>query len=190
MLLRISSATLAILLSITAAADSWTWKDNIQTWRFTHGFRVDVITDKISRDKAKQYMKIVKGSNVVTTLNGVGFQTLAASPKENLFVGLSNGGMPGTAAVVFDAEGRLLLYVTHGTAQFEYCDESIMGVIRVWHGSEAKDIQFENEDGVGGISLLDCRGNRVKLLEIVSEAFARRQKQYEEWKVRQESGKK
>ena len=189
MLLRFSSAILAILLAVTAAADSWTWKDSVQIWRFTDGLRVESITDKISRYKAKQYMRIVKGSNVLATINGVGFDILAASPKANLFVGLSNSGLPGTAAVVFDADGRLLLYVGHGDARFDYCEESIT-IDRVWHGSETKDIQFEDEGWVGGISLLDCHGNRVNLLKIVAEAYVRGQSEYEESKARQESSKK
>ena len=184
-----ASLTLLALLATTAVADSWIYKDHMEIWRFGHGLRVDVVTDALSRYEAREYVKVTRNGKVLATINGAGFEILAASPKENVFVGISNSGLPGTAVVVFNKKGELLLFVRHGIARFDYCSESIT-VDRTWHGSKAKDIQFENEYDLSGISLLDCHGKRVNLLKTVAEAQMRGEKEHEEWKARQDSSKK
>jgi len=151
-------------------ADSWTYEDSHHAWRFSRGFRVELITDARRDGSARHYVKIVSGSRVLSILNGVAFETLVASPDEQLYVGLSNYGIPGTAAIVFDRQGRIILYASHATGNFAYCRASVT-IERTWYDAAHPDVQF-GEDGV--ISLNDCEGKRVNLLTVVGEALAPR----------------
>jgi hypothetical protein len=176
-------------LAPAALADSWKLEQSTTVHKFGHGIRFEYSINPIKGgDWANFEVRIKNGAVVLGRYSGIGYGELIASPGETLFVGLSNSGIPGTAVVVFDRDGDILLLAQHDVARFDYCDESIT-VVRTWHGSEKGDLQFADES-VGGISLMDCRGKRVKLLDIVSEAHARGQKHYEDWKVGQESSKK
>jgi len=182
-------AFIAAGMASLALADSWILKPSTTVHKFKHGLQFEYSVDPIRGGGWANFeVKIKNGAVVLGRYPGIGYEDLIASPDENLFLGLSNSGIPGTAVVVFSSDGHLLLLARHDVVPFDYCDESIT-IIRTWHGSEKGDVRFENES-LGGISLLDCHGKRVKLLEIVAEAHSRGQKEYEEWKVRQESSKK
>ncbi|HEX6398559.1 MAG TPA: hypothetical protein VFZ95_14135 [Steroidobacteraceae bacterium] len=167
---RIALSVLACwLIAVASHADSWAFKDSVQTWRFADGLRVDVITDAQRDGSANQYVKIVRGSRVLGILNGVGFETLVESPDHRLYVGLSNTGLPGTAAVVFDHDGRVLLYASHWAGSFAYCRASVT-IDRTWYDGKNPDVRFDD----GKITLNDCSGTRISLFEAVGQALAPR----------------
>jgi hypothetical protein len=167
--MKISWVALAVCLAVTGArADSWTYRDGIRTWRFAQDFRVEAVTDARRDGSARQYVRIVKGSNVLAILNGVGFETLVESPDRLFYVGLSNSGLPGTAAIVFDRDGRLLLYAAHGVGRLTYCSESVT-VDRTWFDADHPDVQF---GAYGVVTLNDCGGKRINLVRAVGQALA------------------
>jgi len=161
---------LALGFCAAASADSWIEKDHITTWRFVNGsFRVDVVNDAKNKYEARRFVRITRGTELVKTIDETGFDTLAASPDETIFVGISNSGLDHVAALIFDRKGNVLLRVSQGAEGVAYCEQSVY-VIRTWHDSEAADIHFENGDALDAITVRDCHGNRVNLLQAVGEA--------------------
>ena len=162
----ICALTLSLWVCGTVSADTWFYnKDHSETWGFANDeFRISSVTDVKTRHEAHEYLEIVSHGKVLAVLNGVGIDTLAASPDEALFVGLSNSGIPGSAVVIFNRKGEVLLLVPHRELRFDYCEESV-SVVRTWHGSKAADVHFDEDDQLAGISLLDCRGQRINLLQ-------------------------
>jgi len=170
---RVGTAAQALVVALAfcgmAHADSWIEKDHITTWRFVNGsFRVDVVNDAKNKYQARRFVRIMRGTELVKIIDETGLGTLAASPDERIFVGISNSGLDRVAALIFDRKGNVLLRVSHGTAGLDYCDESVF-LIRHWHDSEAADIHFEGGDALDAITVRDCRGNRVNLLQAVGE---------------------
>jgi len=180
----IARLVLGLWICGTASADTVFYRDHTETWRFANDeFHVSSITDAETPRTARQYLKIDSHGEVLAVLNGVGIDTLAASPDESLFVGLSNSGIPGSAVVIFNRKGEVLLLVPHGELRFDYCEESV-SVVRTWHGSKAGDVHFDEDGQLAGISLLDCRGERINLLQAISEAYARALERYSSWQAR------
>lgn len=164
---KVLALVLCLCASTAVQADSWTFKDDVRTWRFSN-LKVEAITDALRDGSAHQYVRITKGSKVLAMLNGVGFETLIESPDKRLFVGLSNSGLPGTAAVVFDHEGRLMLYASHGASNLAYCRASVT-IDRTWFDAANPDVQFEPG---GVITLNDCEGKRVNLVETLWQGLS------------------
>jgi hypothetical protein len=158
---------------MSASADSWRWKAETRRYKFNEGLSFEYQVRPYDHGYyAHIDLTIRKRSKVLAHYSNIGIDDLFASPKENLFVVLSNSGLPGTAVAVFDNRGDLLLHVEHAVAVFDYCQESIY-VNRTWHKSEKGDVQFDGDESVYGITLLDCHGKRVNLMQAISNAFNR-----------------
>jgi hypothetical protein len=159
--------SMGLALCAAVRADSWAYHDNVKVWRFSKGFKVEAVTDARRDGSARHYVKIVNGSNVLAIFNGVGFETLVESPDQKVYVGLSNYGLPGTAAIVFGRDGNLILYAQHWGTHFAYCSASVT-IERLWFSRANPDVQF---DADGGVTLNDCEGKRVNLFQVVGEAL-------------------
>jgi hypothetical protein len=189
-----SAMVLATLLVASAAsADAYRPpKSETRAWRFDNELLlVEFVVDAEDMtpgdlSSVKRFVRIIDGGQVVAELDHVGFDVLTASPNASLFVGLSNQGEDPTRVVAFDRQGRVLLQVTEGAALFDYCSESVT-YVRVWHGSKAEDVHFEEGDFLPGVTLLDCRGKRVNLVETVSAALARFPREYRAAKAREKA---
>jgi hypothetical protein len=184
-------STIALLTCLaacaTATADQCCPPDEIKTWRFLNDtLRVESVSDSKEIRNLQQYVRITRDGHDVAVLNGTGFDTLAASADESLFVGISNQGWHETAVVVFDRQGSVRLQVKHHDALFDYCMWSV-SIVRQWHGSQAADVHFENGNDLDAVTLLDCKGNRVNLVQTVSDALARGLQGYREWKAREKA---
>jgi hypothetical protein len=171
---HLCAATLmALAFAPLSLADSWQFEQQTRIYKFGKGleFRLDI--DPVDRGNwAKFTVRIRNGAALLARHEGISFDELFASPDESLFVGLSNSGIPGTAVVVFNRSGQILLLAAHDAAEFDYCDKSIY-IVRSWHGSEKGDVQFDDETSLAGITLRNCRGERVNLLRTVAEAYER-----------------
>jgi hypothetical protein len=171
-----SAIVLATLLaaSTTASADQYRAPRNeIRAWRSQKDMLlVESVVDARNLDDVRRFVRITDGGQVVAEIPNAGFDVLAASPDESLFVGLSNSGEDPTAVVVFDRKGRIALQVAEGIALFNYCSRSVT-YVREWHGSQPSDVHFEEGNFLPAIWLTDCRGRRLNLLETVGNAIAR-----------------
>jgi hypothetical protein len=118
---------------------------------------------------------VLRDGEIQAQYKGIAFQHLFASPNNTIFVGLSNDGIPGTAIVVFDAEGDLRLLVNHENAEFNYCRVSVTRV-RDWYDAEDPNVKF-TPAATGRfplkISVRDCHGKIVDLWEVVAMAYSK-----------------
>ena len=154
-----------------ALADSWSFKSSQREFKFSKGFRVLVTTDASKSTQSPEFhVKIYEGKRLLAHYPGLGFEHLVASPDEALFVGLSNRGIPGIAAVIFTRDGSLRLLALHGLAEFDYCKKSVT-LARRWYDEENPNIRFDGPDETGGITVRDCKGQQVPLLQVISRAY-------------------
>ena len=136
--------------------------------------KVILTTDATKNQQWPEFtVRIFRDGVVQAQYRGIAFEQLFASPDRSTIVGLSNDGLPGTAIVVFGPSGDLRLLVNHGMAEFEYCDKSVTRRC-VWFDEEKPEVQFDFNDKKresSGISLRDCRGNRVDLWAVALKAY-------------------
>ncbi|MBS1142996.1 MAG: hypothetical protein H6R14_402 [Proteobacteria bacterium] len=163
------------LLSQSAIADSWQFdpveKSKVETFG---DLKIVQTTDaRNNRQYPDFLLSVYFKDELLAKYKGVSFQKLFASPDNSSFVGLSNRGLPGTAIVVFDSKGNLLLEVKHGLAAFDYCDESVT-LVRRWYDEDKPDVEFVPDEKYGGykeIKVRDCRGKSEDLLKLVLRAY-------------------
>ena len=154
-----------------SAADSWSFDSSERNFRLPGGIKVLAVIDARKNDAVPDfYTKVFRGNRLLALYPGVSFDDIVASPDGSMFVALSNGGIPGTAAVVFDAKGRLLLMAKHGEARFDYCQESIT-IVREWYDSENPAVAFGEHGWLSEITLRDCHGKTINLLDTVADAY-------------------
>ena len=186
--LAISLFAAGMLAAPAIHADSWKLQASDKVYKFAGDITFTYVIDPIDGGRwAKFAVKVYQGGRLLAQYGSIGFDELIASPDGSLFIGLSNSGIPGTAVVVFGRHGNLLLHVQHDVARFDYCDETI-SLVRDWYIAGRDSVQFG--EGLAEISLLDCRGKRVNLLDVVAEAYARGATEHREWKAGRTPGSK
>lgn len=168
-------AAFCALVTAGANADSWSYKGISEDKNYDFGpVKIVLTTDSTKDRKWPEFtVRIFQDGVLQAQYRRIAFEHLVASPDRRTFVGLSNDGLPGTAIVVFGPSGDLRFLVTHGIAEFDYCDKSVTRR-RVWFDEDKPGVQFssrENRDWASGISLRDCRGNRVDLWEVALKAY-------------------
>lgn len=118
-------------------------------------------------------VQVYNKRRLLLQLNDAAFDSFYASPNGGAFVGLSNSGWPDTAVIIFDRRGRILLLAEHGFAKFDYCGESPT-FIKEWYDAKDPQLRFPPSkfDGnkIPGITLRDCRGQTIDLLDAVTKA--------------------
>ncbi|KQW93429.1 hypothetical protein ASC94_12385 [Massilia sp. Root418] len=122
-------------------------------------------------------LRVYNKGKLVLELNDAGFDNFYPAPDNQAFVGLSNQGWPATAAIVFDKNGKVLLLARHGTTRFGYCMETST-FLKLWYDAQDPQVRFLSAKPAPGkapgITLRDCKGATVNLLDIVSGAAERR----------------
>lgn len=118
-------------------------------------------------------LRVYEKGKLLLQLNDVAFDAFFSSPDGGAFVGLSNSGWPGTAVIIFDRRGRILLIAEHGYARFDYCRETST-FIKEWYDAEDPQVRFPifkiSDDRTPGITIKNCRGETVDLLDEVAKA--------------------
>lgn len=168
------TALALLLLSSAAPCDTLSGKRDIDVKVFRFGDTLIRQTYDSRRDPGSPEMKfeVYVGGQLKLLLNNALFSQFFPSPDNELIVGLSNTGWPGSAVIVFDTGGRILLWSDHLSAQFDYCFKtSTFG--RVWY--DAKDPQVRFPAGhaytrMYGITLKSCKGGTIGLVEAVNGA--------------------
>lgn len=165
------AACCLLLVSNAVIADSWSYKSSKREFKLSQGNRVVVTTDASKSTQSPEFhLKIYEGQKLLAHYPGLAFEHIAESPDGELFVGLSNRGIPGTAAAVFMRDGSLRVLAVHGLAQFDYCRKSAT-LAREWYDEKNPNVRFDGPPELGGITLRDCRGRQVSLLEVTANAY-------------------
>ena len=164
------------LLPTGAHADSCNFPATIQSEPEVHG---DVTIRRIlDARRDRKYpdfsIEVTKGDKLLARIPGVYYEKLFAAPDGSVFVGLSNHGLPGTAVVVLDREGRLRFEVKHGFAEFDYCERSVT-LRRVWFDADKPNVIFTKEPkwGYYDVKVRTCRGKEVDLMAEIQDAYGR-----------------
>jgi len=168
---------LSVLLVAPAAyADSWSYPKKIDREKFLFGgTRIVLTTDARKSPKYPDFLlEVFEDGKQVARVPGVHFEKLFASKDNQLFVGLSNRGIPGTAAIVFTNTGVITLLAQHGLAEFDYCSKSVT-LERVWFDEENPDVRFQlaDQEPKPGIYLRSCSGEEIELVKAVQDAYAK-----------------
>jgi len=182
---RVLSASLLLILAAYAnlvSADSWRFdpikKDRVEIFGDS---KIVLTTDARNNQKYPDYtLSIYKKDELRAMYRGVAFEDIFPSPDNTRFVGLSNRGLPGTAVIIFDNDGNLLLEVKHGVATFDYCDESIT-LVRRWYDEKHPDVKYVVDAKNGGyesVTVRDCRGKEQDLSLLISQAYDRSSKKW------------
>ena len=169
--LAILAAT-ALIFPTASRADKWRFPATIETQQETHG---EITIRRIRDARKNQYnpdysVEVTRGDQLLARIPGVYFERLFPAPDGSFFVGLSNGGLPGTAVIIFDREGRLRVEVKHSMAEFDYCNRSVT-LIRYWF--DAVTFIKDPERSSYTISVRTCHGKDVDLMAAIRDAHNR-----------------
>lgn len=92
------------------------------------------------------------------------------SPDCNLFLGISNSGVPRSAAVLFTARGELIRSIEHSLESgLPYCEFSIT-IVRAWYDAERPRVVFDYSTigDLEEVTITSCFGERLGLGYVLS----------------------
>ena len=165
-----------LVAPLVARADSWAFPATIKTEPETHGnVTIQRIRDARQNQQYPDYsVELTKAGGLLARIPGVYYDTLFAAPDGSFFVGLSNNGLPGTAVIILDREGRLRLEVKHGIAEFDYCERSAT-LRRVWFDAEKPKVTFVKDPkwDFYEVKVRTCKGKEVELMAEIRDAYNR-----------------
>lgn len=176
--MRYAAFFLSLFLSLTAFGDTWFYKPEVSTKRYTFGAtEIELIIDTTSDPYQPDFtLKIFTNSELQAIYRGISFQFLAADKSNSTFVGLSNEGIPGTAVVMFGSHGQLKKLVNHFEFSPHYCRHSVT-IRKEWVNSTDPKIEFiydsadDDYSYIEDISFLNCRNERKSLFSEIRKGF-------------------
>lgn len=159
--------------SAPAGAETWAFEPTVATQEYVFG---DVhIVRAVDATEDTQYPEwtvgIFVGGELRAFYAGVSFDHIVASQDNGLFAGISNSGLPGTALVVFDRRGALLVERKHDPAVFDYCERSET-LVRRWYDADRPELRFESGATRDSLRLTvrGCAGDRIDLGSLLGDA--------------------
>jgi hypothetical protein len=166
-------AKLALFLSACvlqdAAADTAQMVPRRSVHTETFGdVQITQVYDTLTPESWELSVKVTKGDKLILYMRDALFEQFFASPNKRLFVGLSNSGWPGSAILVFDADGHIYTYARHSGA-FEYCQQTST-LLKYWYYHKKPAIEFPNfETDPPKLTIKGCRGNKLDILELATK---------------------
>lgn len=179
--MRVAVRFIAFALSVALAADaafadSWQYKAEVDRQVRSFGdVRLVQIVDGTRNQKFPDFaLEIYQGDRLVAALPGLAFDDVVASPDNEVFLGLSNRGMPGVAVALISRTGRVIALASHGVSDFDYCQRSVT-LERVWYDESHPDVRFQLDGSKPGVGIFvrGCRGNELNVLTAIGEALLR-----------------
>ena len=92
-------------------------------------------------------MSIFDKDRLVAKYPNVGFDKIHASEDKQFFLAVSNGGIPGTAFIIFDREGNLIREMKHRFMPDAIYISRSVTLIRAWYDEEKPDVRFDVQNG-------------------------------------------
>jgi hypothetical protein len=173
------AGVVAFAAGFPAAADSWIYAKERTDEEFVFGGTTIVRTIDARRDQVYPdfFVSVYRGKTLLATFRDTSFDQLFASEGHEFFVGISNSGLPGTAIILFDADGGLISRIDHSQSLLEYCEESIT-LIRQWYSDDTPSVRIElrESDGqtdIARITLTACDGDTITLSDVIDTDLRR-----------------
>lgn len=189
---RIAAAAALVMLACPIAlADQWRFEPELQTTVFTFG-PVQIIRSRDARKDQQQpdfTVEIKNRGETVGLYRGIWFDVIVPDKNNEVFLGLSNTGLPNTAIVRFSASGEITWLTQHGRFMPEYCDESVT-LVKVWFDESDAGVEFEYEllfddyEVISDIRIRLCNGEVVSILDVLFESDKRRVRATQEYRDR------
>lgn len=160
------------LAAPSLSGDSWAFDKGIRQDEFQCGeIRVVRVVDATEDQQWPRFrIEIYAANGVAGTLEGLSFEDLAMSPDCNLFLGISNVGVPRTAVVLFTARGELIKAIDHPQEmELPYCELSVT-IDRVWYDEDEPAVEFEYSEAgdLQEITFKSCSGELLGLGHLLS----------------------
>lgn len=169
------SCLVLTLFGLTApnlSADDWMFDKGIHQEQFECGevqvLRVVDATE--DQNWPRFWIEVYKDGALAGTLKDLSFEDLAMSPDCNLFLGISNGGVPRSAVILFTGRGELITSIEHSfESGLPYCAFSIT-IERVWYDADQPNVAFDYSEAgdLEEITIATCSGERFGLGHLLS----------------------
>ncbi len=181
-----------LLFCFASHADTWSYKKERKETEFVFGdTKIIRVVDTTENSQYPDFHVLIyyKGE-LEAKYRGISFEFIYADKENSTFIGLSNSGLPGSAVVVFGAQGHLDNVLYHERFVPEYCMRSVT-VSKVWVDETDPKVEFsyakigEDYEYIDEITFIDCHGKRVSLqhsyisgIENKVEEFKKHQNEY------------
>lgn len=164
-------APLLIVLPVIASGDSWLpYEPERKVTDFEFGETTIRRVVDATRDQMFPSFSIdvVTAGKLVGRYGGISFEYIQATDDNKVFVAISNGGLPSTALIVFDADGNIRVLLDHRVDdyRFEYCDESVT-LVKEWFDSSDPELTFVQDDLGDDVHIRSCGGEMLSLRELI-----------------------
>lgn len=163
---------LSLPLGLPALGDSWSFPAELEETEYKFGTTTIVrgVDGRENQTFPTFFVRIVSKGETVALLQDLSFQHIAASRDNELFVAISNAGIPYSALTVFDAQGEIRLRLDHHQGGLKYCSESVT-LVRKWYDAEQPGIQFQysSSGAVIGATVKSCSGKAIHVFELASD---------------------
>jgi hypothetical protein len=149
-------------------ADSWMFPKKLIKNEHTFGDSKIVLEVDGTKDQGfpPHTLSIFTGDQLLAKYKNVGFEKVYSSMDNRFFVGVSNRGIPGTAFVVFDADGNLLREEKHRFLPYELYTSQSVTLVREWYDEKNPDVEFDVRDGrLAAVFIRGSNKQKYNLLE-------------------------
>ena len=158
---------LLLILCIPALllADSWKYDAKVSKTEYKFGnVTIWRVIDATNNQRYPKFsIAIYNNEELKGLYAGVSFEDISASDDNRNFIGISNDGLPGTAIIIFNKEGELILHVPHNfrALPLDYCRETITR-IRQWYDQDNPNITFSGNN----ITIRGCDGEILNVTDM------------------------
>ena len=146
-------------------ADSWSFETGISETEYKFGnVTIKRVIDATNNQRYPRFsVAIYKNEELKALYAGVSFEDIGASDDNGSFIGISNDGLPGTAIIIFNREGELILHVPHNFSALplNYCSETITRQ-RQWYDQDTPNISFAGNS----ITVRGCDGEIINVTDM------------------------
>ena len=165
---------MSITFSSNVNADTWSFPiEAVETvYEFGETRIVKTVDGRENNEFPDFIIDIYKSDKLQAKYRGISFKHIAASKNNDLFVGISNEGIPGTSLVIFDSKGNLRIEAKHFYLPLHYCEQSIT-LVRKWYDDKNPNLHFIYEESgkVKDMVVNGCDGEEIKIIDHIVSVY-------------------
>ena len=155
-------------MSSKSLEDSWIYPAEVT--KDTQRFGKSTITLEVDATQNQSFpehtLRIELDGKLKAQYRNVGYKILFASKDNRYFVGLSNHGIPGTAFIIFDADGNLIREEKHRFRDYRIYTSQSVTIIRTWYNEESPEVEFKIADD-NRLIAVHVRGSNGRMFDLM-----------------------